>query len=149
MKQKLAKCGKLDALKAKLTEFNLAKKKVEETKKKAKEIANRRLSEELTTKKEKTIERYLGLFPCDIFCMCHIYSHPAHERFHSLAQPVPPSLSLPFKFKQLADIFHSTDVVLSMLDKRNEMCTFSKLKAAVEQMRKKYSSGSDCLLVIT
>jgi hypothetical protein len=55
----------------------------------------------------------------------------------SLGPPPPSSLALPFSYKQLEDIFYCADTVLSMLDKRNEVCTFSKLKSAVEQMRKK------------
>lgn len=54
-----------------------------------------------------------------------------------MAQPLPPSLTLPFKYRLLLDMFHNTDTVVSMLHKRNEICTFSKLKVAVETMAKR------------
>ena len=62
---------------------------------------------------------------------------PAYEKFHSLATPAPPSLTLPYKYKQLAETFRGMDTVVSMLHNRNEICTFSKLKAAVQSMNKK------------
>nr|AUG68262.1 Cdt1 [Platynereis dumerilii] len=62
---------------------------------------------------------------------------PAYERFHNLAQPLPPSLTLPFKFKALLEKFQNTDTIMGMLHKRNELCTFSKLKAAVQNLSKR------------
>lgn len=64
-------------------------------------------------------------------------SAPAYERFHSLAQPVPPTLSLPYKYKLLSEMFRTADTVVSMLHNRHEVCTFNKLKQAVQQMLRK------------
>ena len=64
-------------------------------------------------------------------------SVPAYEKFHSLATPALPSLSLPYKYKLIAETFRGMDTVVSMLHNRNEICTFSKLKTAVQSMNKK------------
>lgn len=63
---------------------------------------------------------------------------PAYERYHTLAQPGVPTLSLPYAYKLLNEQFGASDTVVSMLDKRSEVCTFSKLKAAVEKMVRRY-----------
>ena len=62
---------------------------------------------------------------------------PAYERFHHLAQPVAPTLTLPYKYKVIQDMFHGMETITSMLYKRSETCTFTKLKAAVQQMTNK------------
>lgn len=129
VKEHLAKCGKLTDLKAQLAEFSKSKAKLEVNKKKQKDDKNRRLSEEFKVLKNDTKEEEPGERPEPTV--------PAYQRFHSLASPAPPTLSLPYAFKQLEDTFICSDTILSMLDKRSEVCTFSKLKAAVEQMRKK------------
>ena len=41
---------------------------------------------------------------------------------------------LPKSYQKLAELFRCADVVVDMLRKREEICTFSKLKKAVEQM---------------
>lgn len=56
-----------------------------------------------------------------------------------MATPAPPSLSLPYKYKLLEDMFRGMDTVVSMLHNRSEICTFSKLKSAVQEMTKRYS----------
>jgi DNA replication factor CDT1 like len=38
----------------------------------------------------------------------------------------------------LGDTFQSTDTIVSMLTNRKEICTFSKLKVAVQEMTKRY-----------
>ena len=62
---------------------------------------------------------------------------PAYERFQSLAEAVPPSLTLPFKYKLLGELFRGVDTVVSMLHKRAETCTFAKLQQAVQQLVRK------------
>jgi hypothetical protein len=62
---------------------------------------------------------------------------PAYERFTSLDDPTPPGLTLPKHYKLLQDQFNSTDTVVSILHKRAEICTFSKIKPAVQQMTSK------------
>ncbi|KAG8563067.1 hypothetical protein GDO81_015918 [Engystomops pustulosus] len=62
---------------------------------------------------------------------------PAYERFHTLAQDVPPGLSLPFKYKVLAEMFRSMDTIVGMLFNRSETVTFSKVKQGVQDMMRK------------
>lgn len=59
---------------------------------------------------------------------------PAYERFHTLAQDVPPGLSLPFKYKLLAEMFRSMDTIVGILFNRSETVTFSKVKQGVQDM---------------
>ncbi|XP_072374103.1 DNA replication factor Cdt1 [Scyliorhinus torazame] len=64
---------------------------------------------------------------------------PAYQRFHNLAQDVPPGLNLPFKYKLLAEMFRSMDTIVSMLFNRSETITFTKVKqGAQDLMRKKF-----------
>ncbi|XP_075694729.1 DNA replication factor Cdt1 [Rhinoderma darwinii] len=62
---------------------------------------------------------------------------PAYQRFHTLAQDVPPGLSLPFKYKVLGDMFRSMDTIVGMLFNRLETVTFSKVKQGVQDMMRK------------
>ncbi|CAG5124800.1 unnamed protein product [Candidula unifasciata] len=62
---------------------------------------------------------------------------PAHQRFETLVEEGPPSLSLPYTYRLLESTFQAMDTVVSMMHNRSEMCTFSKLKAAVQNMTKK------------
>ncbi|XP_056382038.1 DNA replication factor Cdt1 isoform X2 [Hyla sarda] len=62
---------------------------------------------------------------------------PAYERFHTLAQDVPPGLSLPFKYKVLSEMFRSMDTIVGMLFNRSETITFAKVKQGVQDMMRK------------
>ncbi|CAN2389468.1 negative regulation of protein localization to kinetochore [Pristimantis euphronides] len=62
---------------------------------------------------------------------------PAYERFHTLAQDVPPGLSLPFRYKVLAEMFRSMDTIVGMLFNRSETVTFTKVKQGVQDMMRK------------
>ncbi|XP_073439518.1 DNA replication factor Cdt1 [Dendrobates tinctorius] len=62
---------------------------------------------------------------------------PAYERFHTLAQDVPPGLLLPFRYKVLAEMFRSMDTIVGMLCNRSETVTFSKVKRGVQDMMHK------------
>lgn len=62
---------------------------------------------------------------------------PAYVRFHHLAEPQTPSLTLPYSYKELAETFRCCDIIVSMLFNRKEVCTFDKLKRSVEEMSKK------------
>lgn len=62
---------------------------------------------------------------------------PAYQRYHTLAQDVPPGLSLPFKYKVLAEMFRSMDTIVSMLFNRTETVTFAKVKQGVQDMMHK------------
>ncbi|KAM6118053.1 DNA replication factor Cdt1 [Pterocles gutturalis] len=62
---------------------------------------------------------------------------PAYQRFHTLAQDVPPGLTLPYKFKVLAEMFRSVDTITGMLVNRAETVTFAKVKQGVQDMMRK------------
>ncbi|CAI9598844.1 unnamed protein product [Staurois parvus] len=62
---------------------------------------------------------------------------PAYQRFHTLAQDVPPGLSLPFRYKVLSEMFRSMDTIVGMLFNRSETVTFSKVKQGVQDMMRK------------
>ncbi|KAK3603934.1 hypothetical protein CHS0354_042946 [Potamilus streckersoni] len=116
VKARLAKAKKLEQLKEQLIQFNKDKAELEKSRgprlKKFEEIKI-----ELDTDKSSAV--------------------PAYEKYHSLAAPTPPSLTLPYKYKVLAEMFQSMDTVVSMLHNRTEICTFSKLKAAVQEMTRR------------
>uniref|UniRef100_W5U6N2 DNA replication factor Cdt1 n=1 Tax=Ictalurus punctatus TaxID=7998 RepID=W5U6N2_ICTPU len=62
---------------------------------------------------------------------------PAYQRYHTLAQDVPPGLTLPFKYKVLAEMFRSMDTIVGMLFNRLETVTFAKVKQGVQDMMHK------------
>ncbi|XP_072728649.1 DNA replication factor Cdt1 isoform X2 [Ciconia boyciana] len=62
---------------------------------------------------------------------------PAYQRFHTLAQDLPPGLTLPYKFKVLAEMFRSMDTIAGMLFNRAETITFAKVKQGVQDMMRK------------
>ncbi|NXK73319.1 CDT1 factor, partial [Amazona guildingii] len=62
---------------------------------------------------------------------------PAYQRFHTLAQDVPPGLTLPYKFRVLAEMFRSVDTIAGMLFNRSETITFAKVKQGVQDMMRK------------
>ena len=71
--------------------------------------------------------------------MCLLFRSkvPAKDRYASLSVPSPPSgCVLPTTYQNLLNFFRSSDVVVSMLMNRHEICTFNKLKAGVEEMTK-------------
>ncbi|NWW38408.1 CDT1 factor, partial [Panurus biarmicus] len=62
---------------------------------------------------------------------------PAYQRFHTLAQDLPPGLTLPYKFRVLAEMFRSVDTVTGMLFNRAETVTFAKVKQSVQDMMRR------------
>ncbi|XP_046897587.1 DNA replication factor Cdt1 isoform X2 [Hypomesus transpacificus] len=62
---------------------------------------------------------------------------PSYQRYHTLAQDIPPGLSLPYHYKLLADAFRSMDTITGMLFNRSETVTFAKLKQGVEDMTRR------------
>ncbi|XP_016338071.1 DNA replication factor Cdt1-like [Sinocyclocheilus anshuiensis] len=62
---------------------------------------------------------------------------PAYQRYHTLAQDVPPGLTLPYQYKVLAEMFRSTDTIVGMLFNRSETVTFAKIKQGVQDMMHK------------
>uniref|UniRef100_A0A8C3UUQ5 CDT1 Geminin-binding domain-containing protein n=1 Tax=Catharus ustulatus TaxID=91951 RepID=A0A8C3UUQ5_CATUS len=62
---------------------------------------------------------------------------PAYQRFHTLAQELPPGLTLPYKFRVLAEMFRSVDTITGMLFNRSETVTFAKVKQGVQDMMRR------------
>ncbi|NXU21157.1 CDT1 factor, partial [Pardalotus punctatus] len=62
---------------------------------------------------------------------------PAYQRFHTLAQDLPPGLTLPYKFRVLAEMFRSLDTITGMLFNRSETVTFAKVKQGVQDMMRR------------
>ncbi|XP_017284207.1 DNA replication factor Cdt1 isoform X2 [Kryptolebias marmoratus] len=70
---------------------------------------------------------------------------PAYQRYHTLAQAVPPGLSLPYQYKVLAEMFRSMETVIAMLYNRSETATFSRIKQAVQDMmHKRFEESHVC-----
>lgn len=59
---------------------------------------------------------------------------PAYQRYHTLAQDIPPGLVLPLHFRLLAEMFRSMDTVVAMLYNRSETATFAKIQQGVQDM---------------
>lgn len=65
---------------------------------------------------------------------------PAFQKFKNLAEPKNDTvksqsdLSLPYSYKLLEEKFQSVDTICSLLQKRQELCTFHKLKDSVQEM---------------
>ncbi|XP_014662178.1 PREDICTED: DNA replication factor Cdt1-like [Priapulus caudatus] len=115
---KLKKCNKLSDLQAQLASF---KSNVSKLKKSASNL------QKSTTSKEKTGEP-------NVVKPNERKKAPAFERFHALTTPVPPTLSLPYQYKVLSEMFRSMDTVVGMLYNRLETITFNRVKAAVQEM---------------
>ncbi|XP_038155300.1 DNA replication factor Cdt1 isoform X2 [Cyprinodon tularosa] len=62
---------------------------------------------------------------------------PGYQRYHTLAQAVPPGLTLPYHYKTLAEMFRNMDTVVAMLYNRSETATFTKIKQGVQDMMHK------------
>ncbi|NXQ57062.1 CDT1 factor, partial [Anthoscopus minutus] len=62
---------------------------------------------------------------------------PAYQRFHTLAQDLPPGLTLPYKFRVLAEMFRSVDTITGMLFNRAETITFARVKQGVQDMMRR------------
>lgn len=73
--------------------------------------------------------------PCP--ALPHSEKPPAYQRFHTLAQDLPPGLMLPYKFRVLAEMFRSVDTVTGMLFNRAETVTFAKVKRSVQDMMRR------------
>lgn len=65
------------------------------------------------------------------------FKSPAFERYQSLVTEGRPALTLPFKYRALAETFRCVDTVASMIHNRKETITMSKLKPAVQELSRK------------
>lgn len=106
MREKLAKCGKLEEVRAVLDKV--------------------KRSSQIKTSKVKVPEKPKEKQPEAL---------PAYKKYQHLV--IPPSLSLPFRYRTLEEMFHGMDTVASMLHNRQESCSFSKLQAGVQELCRK------------
>ena len=61
-----------------------------------------------------------------------------HETLAQTSAGIPcADLPLPAGYKLIEEMFRSTDVVVSMMQGRGEICTYTKLKQAVERMTRR------------
>ncbi|KAM4614258.1 DNA replication factor Cdt1 [Discoglossus pictus] len=97
--------------------------------KRAKELESKIKERESEKSRASNVEQYSQ--------ECASERAPAYQRFHTLAQDIPPGLSLPYKYKVLAEMFRSMDTIVSMLFNRLETITFSKVKQGVQDMMHK------------
>lgn len=64
-------------------------------------------------------------------------SLPAYQRFQALREAGRPTLTLPYKYRCLAEAFKCLDTVCSMFFNRHETITMKKLRPAVQRMLRK------------
>ncbi|XP_067931302.1 DNA replication factor Cdt1-like [Watersipora subatra] len=113
LKAKLSKCGKLSDLKACLRSVRNIKAKIKEKKNNSTPVSE---SAEASNKSCST---------------------PAYVKYKDLSVKIPATLTLPYKYKILEDMFKGTDTIISIMYNRVERCTFDKLKRAVQEMLRK------------
>jgi len=78
------------------------------------------------------------------YCTPSRAKHSLNRRHGDMPHPLSTSLSLPHSYYVLGELFQSTDTIVSWLTNRAEICTFQKLKSAVQDMTKRYE---DCWLL--
>ncbi|XP_066149289.1 DNA replication factor Cdt1 [Euwallacea fornicatus] len=158
IKSKLCRSARLAELKASMAHFQEADKKLSEIEKKTAQIAD-----SPKIKGFKTIELEVLTSPKKLFSPEKAYLSPkkdgsgVRKNLFNLASPtknalpilptspskqllqetIKPILTLPFKYRFLAEMFRSIDTVIQILYNRKETITFRKLKPAVEEMVKR------------
>ncbi|XP_028812719.1 DNA replication factor Cdt1 [Denticeps clupeoides] len=96
----------------------------------------RELTAQVQERKEKAVEEDRSV-PEETIGISEGEKLPAFQRFHTLAHDVPPGLTLPFKYKVLAEMFRSMETIVGMLFNRTETVTFAKVKRGVQDMMHK------------
>jgi len=76
------------------------------------------------------------------FCTPSRAKTSLNARRDHVPHPHSTSLALPHSYYVLGELFQSADTVVSWLTNRAEICTFEKLKSAVQDMSKRYKSCS-------
>ncbi|CAG9858549.1 unnamed protein product [Phyllotreta striolata] len=157
IKRKLTRSARLADLKASMSRFQEKAEKLEEIEKKTSTIP-----ESPRLKTFRTIELEVQTSPQKLFSPEKQYLSPkkdlgARRNLFNLqsptknAVPLPadspakqilhetsrPALGLPYKYKYIAELFRSTDIVCQIMFNRKETITFAKLKSAVEEMLKR------------
>ena len=72
------------------------------------------------------------------FCTPSRAKCSVNARRDRVPHPHSTSLPLPHSYYILGELFQSADTILSWLTNRAEICTFDKLKSAVQDMTKRY-----------
>lgn len=148
MKKKLATCSNLVELKEMLSRIGqnqskqnkklMVKVNSSELKEKLKQYGENKARLQQLKTSEKACLDQKAASPQEEMSDDRPQGKAAHERFHSLVEPsVVPTLSLPASYSMLLEMFRCSDNVVSWLDNRSEICTFDKLKKAVEQALRK------------
>ena len=83
----------------------------------------------------KTVDSKLTLTS---FCTPSRAKSSLNSRRDYVAHPHSTSLPLPHSYYVLGELFQSADTIVSWLTNRAEICTFEKLKSAVQDMTKRY-----------
>ncbi|KAH1018559.1 DNA replication factor Cdt1 isoform X1 [Dendroctonus ponderosae] len=157
IRSKLSRSSRLSKLKTTLARFEEQDKKLTTIEQTTSQIESPKL------KSFKTIELEVATSPKKVFSPEKAYLSPRKETdgvrknlLHLLSptknalpalsaspckelftQTVKPALTLPFKYRFLAEIFRAVDTVMQIMYNRNETITFQKLKSAVEKMLKR------------
>ncbi|XP_046544177.1 DNA replication factor Cdt1-like [Haliotis rubra] len=128
IKARLKKCGKMEELKSQLSDMN---KKINQLKKPLPKLQK---FDNIDIEVEQPVIQQSPIKSSPVKSEA---KDPAYMRHHTLASPIPPTLTLPYKYKLLMEMFRGMDTVVSMMHNRCEICTFSKLKVAVQTMTKR------------
>ncbi|XP_074035173.1 chromatin licensing and DNA replication factor double parked [Leptinotarsa decemlineata] len=157
IRKKLTRSSRLAELKASMNRFQENAEKLKEIEKKTSLI-----SESPKLKNFKTIELEVETSPQKVFSPEKAYLSPKKDStvrrnlIHLLSptknavsalsespskrlllETSKPALTLPYKYRYLAEIFRCIDIVCQILFNRKETITFRKLKQAVEEMLKR------------
>ncbi|KAF7281061.1 chromatin licensing and DNA replication factor double parked isoform X2 [Rhynchophorus ferrugineus] len=158
IKNKMTRSARLSELRASLNRFQEKADKLKEIEKKTSQIP-----ESPRLKGFRTIELEVHTSPKKVFSPEQAYLSPKKDSSgvrknllnflsptkNAVATPIQsiakellqettkPGLTLPYKYRILAEIFRSIDTVTQILYNRKEVITFRKLKPAVEEMLKR------------
>jgi len=102
-----------------------------------------KLSSPVGKQSTKAVDSKLALMS---FCTPSRAKSSLSARRDHLPHPHSTSLSLPHSYYVLGELFQSADTIVGWLTNRAEICTFEKLKSAVQDMTKRYERS--CLLLI-
>nr|CAI5819949.1 unnamed protein product [Callosobruchus analis] len=157
IRRKMTRSARLAELKASINRLQEGDKKLKEIEKKTEQIL-----ESPKLQRFRSIELEVNTSPTKVFSPEKCYLSPkkdASARRNLLQQFTPtknavpvipdspskqilqdiakPALTLPYKYRHLAEIFRSIDIVCQILFNRKECITFRKVKPAVEEMMKR------------
>lgn len=156
LKRKMSRSSRLAELKASLSRFKQSEKELAIAEKNTQHI-----KESLNLKSFKSIEvevyvspvkpqtpekAYLSPKKESPVCRRNLFSSQSPSKTSILttsgfskpiSETVKASLSLPYKYRHIAEIFRAMDTISQILYNRKEVITFKKLKPAIEEMMKR------------